>query len=96
MSDSNQPTDGHENEIVHRQLDPDRDDLAVEVAEVVADLEGCEPDQLATMYGCIDGVIEHILSDPPSPEAQAVVEFTYEGYRITIEQDGTARFVAAA
>jgi len=96
MSDSNEATDAHDEEIVDRTLDSDRENPGVQIAEIVAELEGEDPAELTTMYGCIDGVIDHILSDPPSPEAQAVVEFTYEGYRVTIEQDGTARLVKVA
>ncbi|GAA0672287.1 HalOD1 output domain-containing protein [Natronoarchaeum mannanilyticum] len=93
MSDSDQTTDTHGEEIVDRRLDPDRENPGVQIAEIVAELEGEDPADLTTMYGCIDGVIEHVFSDPPSQEAQLVVEFTYEGYRITIEQDGSVRFV---
>lgn len=96
MSDSNQTTGTHEDEIVNRKLDPDRENPGVQIAEVVAELEGVDPAELTTMYGCIDGVLDHVFSDPPSQEAQLVVEFTYEGYRITIEQDGTARIVQVA
>jgi len=93
MSDSNEMTDSHEDEIVDRKLDPARENPGAQIAQIVADLEDEDPAQLTTMYGCVDGVIDHVLSDPPSQEAQLVVEFTYEGYRITIEQDGTVRFV---
>ncbi|MFC7143006.1 HalOD1 output domain-containing protein [Halosimplex aquaticum] len=79
--------------IVHRQFDTDQDDPATAVAEAVADLEGCESTDLATMYEHVDHVIDHLFSNPPSPEAQIQVEFSYEGYRIAIDQDGAARFV---
>jgi len=45
------------------------------------------------MWACTDGVLDHLFSNPPSAEAQMEVTFSYEGYRITIEQDGTAEFV---
>jgi len=96
MSDSNQAPDTHEDDIVNRNLDHGRDNPGVQIAEIVAELEDEDPADLTTMYGCIDGVIDHILSNPPSPEAQAIVEFTYEGYRVTIRQGGTVRLVKIA
>lgn len=45
------------------------------------------------MYGCVDGILDNLFSKQPAPEAQTEVEFSYEDYRITIEQDGTAKFV---
>ncbi|WP_436928021.1 HalOD1 output domain-containing protein [Halosimplex amylolyticum] len=92
MTDS-QTEQSEETSIVHRQFDTDRDDPAMAVAEAVADLEGCEPTDLTTMYDHVDHVIDNLFSNPPSPEAQIQVEFSYEGYRITIDQSGDARFV---
>jgi hypothetical protein len=86
---TNQP----EETIVHRELDVDAENPAVEVAEVVADLEGKSSSDLSSMYDCVDGVLDHLFSTPPSPEAQMVIEFTYESYRITVEQNGSAQFV---
>ncbi|WP_135366521.1 HalOD1 output domain-containing protein [Halosimplex halophilum] len=80
--------------IVHREFDTDQDDPATAVAETVADLRGEETTDLATMYEQVDHMIDHLFSTPPSKDAQVQVEFTFEGYRITVDQDGTARFVA--
>jgi pimeloyl-ACP methyl ester carboxylesterase len=80
--------------IVHHEFDTDQDDPATAVAEAVADLRGEETTDLTTMYDQIDHMIDHLFSTPPDPGAQVQVEFTFEGYRITIEQDGTAEFVA--
>lgn len=93
MSDSDRTSDGPCDEIVHRELDRDQTSPAVAVAEVVAELEGTEPAELPSTYNCIDHVIDHIFSEPPAPEAQVAVEFSYQGYRITVEQDGSAEFV---
>ena len=96
MNDSSDAADdvsgSVDEELVHRELDPDRDDPAVEVAEIVADLEEVSPADLPATYNCIDHVVDHIFSEPPSPEAQIVIEFSYGGYRITVEQNGSARF----
>jgi hypothetical protein len=86
-------TETHDEDIVHRELNTDREEPAVAVAEVVADLKGKRVDELTATYDCIDGMISELYSNPPSPEAQMTVEFTYSGYRITVEQSGAAKFV---
>lgn len=64
--------------------------------EVIAELEGRESSDLSALYGTIDHVIDRLFSEPPSPEAQAQLEFTYEGYRIVLNQDGHATFMKIA
>ncbi|WP_178918348.1 HalOD1 output domain-containing protein [Natronomonas gomsonensis] len=83
----------HDEEIVRRELDKDRDSPAMGVAENLAELEGKSIEELETTWDCVDGVLDHIFSNPPSPEAQLTITFTYEGYRITVEQNGRAEFV---
>lgn len=85
--------ESHNDEIVHRELNTDRADPTAAIAEIVADLEGKHVDELTTTHDCIDGMISELYSNPPSPEAQMTVEFTYSGYRITVEQSGAAEFV---
>ena len=85
-----------ESGIVHWEFDTDSDDPAVDVAEVIAELENCEGTSLASMYDCIDGTIADLFSNPPAPEAQVQVKFSYEGYRVTINQDGSATFLKIA
>ncbi|ELZ19918.1 hypothetical protein C475_21509 [Halosimplex carlsbadense 2-9-1] len=80
--------------IVHREFDTDRDDPAIAVAEAVADLRGADTSDLSTMYDQVDHMIDHLFSTPPARDAQVQVEFTFEGYRITVDQDGSARFLA--
>lgn len=82
-----------ENEIIQRQLDTDSENPAVEVAEAVAEIEGVEATDLGTTYECIDGMLDELFSNPPSLEAQMRVEFSYEDYRITVDQEGNAEFV---
>ena len=86
-------TEPHDDGIVHRELNTDRAEPAVGIAEVVADLEGTPVTELPTTYDCIDGILDGLYSNPPSLEAQVTVEFTYSGYRITVEQSGVAEFV---
>lgn len=87
MSDSN------ETEIVHRTLDTERIEPAEQVAEIIASLDNRKIEDVTTAYEQIDHVLTHIFSNPPDPDAQIEVTFTYDGYRVTVEQNGTARFV---
>jgi len=80
-------------EVVRRKLDPERGEPNVQVAEIVVDIKDTEPAELENMYGCIDHTIDHIFSNPPSSEADVEVRFSYEGCRITVEQNGEATFV---
>lgn len=86
-------SDSGESGIVFRELDTDKKEPAGEVAEIVADLKGVEIDKLAPAYEVIDDLLTHLFENPPSPEAQAKVEFHYEGYQITVHQDGSATFL---
>ena len=63
------------------------------MAAVVAELEGKETTQLSALYDQVDSVVEEIFSNPSSPEAQIQMTFTFEGYRISINQDGSATFL---
>ena len=56
----------------------------------IADIEGIDETELPALYSCIDEMIEHFYSNPPSAEAQARLEFSFHGYRITLFQDGLA------
>ena len=73
-------------------FDPTEKQPNVDVTETVAELEGTESDQLSPLYECIDHVIDNIFSNPPEPEADVEVSFTYEGYRVIVSQDGDATF----
>jgi len=54
-------TKTHDDEIVHRELNTDREEPAVAVAEIVAELEGKHADELTTTYACIDGMISGVV-----------------------------------
>jgi len=85
--------DSPNDEIVHRHLNTEMREPVVQVAEIVADLEDKETDELTTTYNHLDHVLQSLFTNPPVPEAQVEMTFSYEGYRITVEQDGTAQFV---
>lgn len=80
-------------EIIHREIDTTESEPGVEISKAVAELEGTDPTDLTSIWGCTDHVLDHLFSDPPSPEAQMEVTFSYEGYRINVEQNGNAQFV---
>lgn len=82
-----------EQSVIHRSLDTDADRPGVEVASAVADIEGRDVSDLSTIYDCVDDVLNHLFSTPPAPEARMQVQFSYESYRITIVQNGEAKFV---
>lgn len=87
-----------ENVIVHRDLfegerPDDANAPAIDVAEIVAELEGRDATDISALYDTVDHLVEHLFSTPPPLEAQCMLEFTYEGYRITLTQDGHATFM---
>lgn len=59
-----------------------------ELVSIVADLKGVGENDLQPLYSWADHLIEDLYTSPPPAEAQGVVEFSYEGYRITLYQDG--------
>lgn len=87
-----------EDVIVHRELfegeTPDPGDTPeIDVAQIIADLEDADVTEISTLYDTIDHLVEHLFSNPPPIEAQAELEFTFEGYRISLYQDGRATFM---
>lgn len=86
---------GDEDEMsaTHWEFDVGQEDPEIEVAEVVAELEGVGSTDLSPVYDSIDHLIETLFSDPPAAEAQAVIQFSYEGYRVNLNQDGHATFM---
>lgn len=82
-------------EIIHRELDTERETPVVEIAEIVSEIEDIPHQELTTTYEHLDHLLDELFSTPPVPEAQVVVSFTYEGYRIKVEQDGSAQLIRA-
>lgn len=82
-----------EEEVVRRELNTDGEEPATQLAMAVADIDGREVNDLASIYDTVDHVVDNIFSTPPSSQAQLEVSFNYEGYRISVDQDGTAEFV---
>lgn len=82
--------DDDEMAATHWEFDVDEDSPDVPIAEVIAEMEDIAETERPPMYRTIDDLITELFSDPPPPAAQARVEFSYEGYRILIHQDGLA------
>lgn len=85
--------DDTDTEIIHRTLDRSESEPTAQIAEIVASLEGKSQNDVKPAYTQIDDVLAEIFNDPPVPEAQVEISFSYEGYRITVEQNGQASFV---
>lgn len=84
--------DGDNEEIINWSFDVGHDYPSVEVVDVIAEIEGQNSSEMPAIYDTIGQLIEDLFSDPPSPDAEAVLQFSYEGYRITLDQDGHATF----
>lgn len=79
-------------DVYYRRLDTDREAPAEEISEVVAELEDTPNEELTPVWVVIDDVLQNLFSDPPSSDAEVQVAFSYEGYRIVVDQDGSATF----
>ncbi|ELY40062.1 HalOD1 output domain-containing protein [Natronorubrum tibetense] len=89
----NEWIDPPDDDVVARlDLDTTQEAPEIRLVEIVADLESVPETELDPIYNCIDEVVDSLLSSPPSPTANAELEFTYEGYRIHVQQGGAAVF----
>lgn len=82
--------DGDEMAGSHWEFDVDEETPEIPVAEAIADLEDADTAELSPIYNTVDDLINRLFSDPPPAQAQARIEFSYEGYRVLIHQDGHA------
>lgn len=94
MADPDGDVSESQADVHHRSIfDEPEEDPTTELVTIVAELNGVAQDELNPLYSCADSLIDNLYSSPPPAEAQAKVEFTYEGYRITLYQDGQAVFM---
>ncbi|RDI70687.1 HalOD1 output domain-containing protein [Halopelagius longus] len=75
----------------HRRLDTDANPTA-QIVQAVADQKGTDPLSLQSAWDTIGQVLDPVFSTPPSRDADVEITFNYEGYRITVTQDGCATF----
>ena len=79
--------------ITRREFDTEEDDPRQQVIQTVADLKDVEQDELQPFYTEVDHIVDNLYKDPPAAQAQVIIEFSYEGYRIKLRQDGSATFI---
>lgn len=79
--------------IEHRQVDPHPEEGGIDMVELIADLEDKGPTELDSLYERVDNMLSELFSNPPSPEAQVELSFTYSGYRINVDQAGHVRLM---
>lgn len=90
MGENQNATEGS---LVHRGLDTDRNEPSSEVAEIIADLEEEEVNDLPPIYNTVDHLLTHLFDNPPSPDSQVEIQFHYVGYQITVHHKGSATFL---
>jgi len=90
MSESDNPPSESEAHVFHRDLFDHGDEPAHELVSIIAELKRVEQDELDPLYNWADHLIDQLYSTPPPARAQGIVKFSYEGYRITLYQDGHA------
>lgn len=78
--------------VSHRNIREGESRPQVALARALADLKGVETTELSQLYPCIDHLVDQLFESPPSPEAKTELTFSYEGFRITIYQDGHTVF----
>lgn len=83
-------TDSSDDDVVTRRaLDTSRDTPAIGLVEIVADVDGTDAMELTPIYDRADDLVADLFESPPEADADAELEFSYQGYRITVRQDGT-------
>jgi hypothetical protein len=82
--------------IIYRDITPDPDAAEYDLLEIIAEMEGVGMDELPSLYTEVDHFVETLFEDPPSPDAQMEIRFSYAGYRITITQGGRVKLVPVA
>jgi hypothetical protein len=80
-------------DIVRTRIESNPATAEYDLLEIVAELEGREIEELPSFYTQVDHFVEHLFKNPPSPEAQMQIEFSYAGYRITLTQRGEVTLV---
>lgn len=79
--------------MVHEHITPDAGTAEYDLLEILADLEGKEIDEFPSLYTQVNHFVESLFDDPPAPESQMEIRFSYAGYRITITQRGEVKLV---
>jgi len=79
--------------LVRREIAPDPETAEYDLLEILAEVEGCEIEALPALYNEVEHIVETLFRTPPSAAAQMSISFSYAGYRITIDRNGTVQLV---
>ena len=79
--------------IVRRHIDPNSETSEYDLLEIIAEVEGCEIEDLPSLYNEVEHVVETLFKTPPSNASQLSLSFSYVGYRVTIDRKGTVTLV---
>lgn len=74
----------------HWEFELDREAPEYELVRAIAAFEGKDTVELSPLYETINDLVEKLYTNPPRTDAEARLEFTYEGYRVVLTQDGHA------
>ncbi|WP_423999211.1 HalOD1 output domain-containing protein [Haloarcula salina] len=88
VEESSSDDEAPERSLIKREVEPVEDEANFRVLETIADVEGVEVTDLPPLYERIDHILDHLFDNPPAPEAQVVITFSYHGYRVRVDQDG--------
>jgi hypothetical protein len=80
-------------EIYKTTIPPDSETAEYDLVELIAERNGTQIDQLPPLYTQIDHMVEQLFKNPPSPEAQVELSFSYCGSRVTLTQEGQLTIV---
>lgn len=77
-----------EPQVIKTTIDTDPTTAEYAFLEVIAEVEGVEMDHLPSLYDQVDHLIERLFKQPPAPEAQVELSFSYAGHRVRLTQGG--------
>jgi hypothetical protein len=80
-------------EIYKTTIPPDPTTAEYHLAEIIAELNGKQMDELPPLYTQIDHMVEQLFKNPPAPEAQVELSFSYCGFRVKLTQRGQLTIV---
>ena len=86
--DFEEGSDAPEQRIYRRQIQVDPADPYLAIVHPIAEIEGCEVEDLPPLYNYVDHLLENLFSTPPSEKSQVQLSFSYYNYRIQLDQQG--------
>lgn len=74
-------------------IDAAPDGAEFDLLSGLATVEGVNMDELPSLYGTVDHLVEALYDEPPVASAQVELSFSYAGYRVHLDQRGNVRLV---